>query len=307
MDTDNTDGFEMRRRNQQGPTSPLSRWGVDSETGLLRDVLVGPVDHLTRILPTNSMNRKLIAEGMALDVAKARSQYQDVIDCFEDAGVRVHITPPDPDLPLQIWGRDGSFMSPWGMIIGQMAQWWRRGEYGPVLDFCFENHLPVYDKVTAGTYEGGDFMMVKPGHLLLGYSGERSQEVGALQVKRWFEAEGWDVCLYEFDPYFVHADCTLGMLTDNLIAACTDVVKPEVQAWLKNLGIEILEVPFRYVGNLGINVVALGDDRALMPKQSDFLAERCRALGITVYDPDVSGITMVGGGIHCMCQPLKRD
>jgi N-dimethylarginine dimethylaminohydrolase len=302
-----SDTFSMRRRHEQGGTEPLSNWGVDSETGVLRDVLVGPVDNLIRILPTNSMNRKLIAEGIQLDVDRARGQYQDVLDCFTDAGVNVHITPADQDLPLQIWGRDGSFMTPWGMIVGQMAQWWRRGEYGPVLDFCFENELPIYDKVTAGAYEGGDFMIIKPGHLLLGYSGERSQEEGALQIKRWFEAEGWDVCLYEFDPYFVHADCTLGMLTDSLIAACTDVVTPEVKDWLLGLGIELLDVPFRYVGDLGINVVSLGEDRVLLPKQSDYLADNCRGLGLTVYDPDVSAITMVGGGIHCMCQPLKRD
>jgi len=53
--------------------------------------------------------------------------------------------------------------------------------------------------------------------------------------------------------------------------------------------------------------VSLGHDRVLMPKQSDFLAERCRALGLTVYDPDVSALTQVGGGIHCMCQPLRRE
>jgi N-dimethylarginine dimethylaminohydrolase len=302
-----SDAFVMRRRNLEGKTAPLSDWGVNSETGRLRDVLVGPIDNLTRILPTNSMNRKRIAAGETLDVAAARSQYQEVLDCFTDAGARVHITPADPDLPLQIWGRDGSFMTPWGMIIGQMAQWWRRGEYGPVLDFCFDNDLPVYDKVTAGSYEGGDFMLVKPGHLLLGYSGERSQEQAAMQIRLWFEQEGWDVCLYEFDPYFVHADCTIGLLTDNLVAACTDVVTPEVQTWLTSLGIEILDVPFRYVTDLGINVVSLGDERVLMPKQSDFLAERCRSLGLTVYDPDVSAITRVGGGIHCMCQPLRRD
>ena len=302
-----SDTFSMRHRSEQGGTKPLSNWGVDSETGVLREVLVGPVDNLTRILPTNSMNRKLIADGIQLDVDKARGQYQDVLDCFIDAGVNVHITPADQDLPLQIWGRDGSFMTPWGMIVGQMAQWWRRGEYGPVLDFCFENNVPIYDKVTAGAYEGGDFMIIKPGHLLLGYSGERSQEEGALQIKRWFEAEGWDVCLYEFDPYFVHADCTLGMLTDSLIAACTDVVTPEVKDWLMGLGIELLDVPFRYVGDLGINVVSLGEDRVLMPQQSDYLADKCRGLGLTVYNPDVSAITMVGGGIHCMCQPLKRD
>jgi N-dimethylarginine dimethylaminohydrolase len=297
----------MRRRNLEGKTDSLSRWGVDSETAVLRDVLVGPIEHVTRILPTNSMNRKRLAAGETLDRAALRAQHQAVMDCFADAGARVHLTPADPDLPLQLWGRDGSFMTPWGMIIGQLAQWWRRGEYGPVLDFCFDNDLPVYEKVTAGTFEGGDFMMVKPGHLLLGFSGDRSQEQSALQIKRWFEQEGWDVCLYQFDPYFVHADCTIGMLTDNLVAACTDVVTPEVQGWLTGLGIEILDVPFRYVADLGINVVSLGDDRVLMPKQSDFLAERCRGLGLQVYDPDVSAITMIGGGIHCMCQPLKRD
>ena len=302
-----TDNFSMRHRNSAGGTLALDDWGVDSETGVLRDVLVGPIDHLTRILPTNSMNRKQIADGVQLDVAAVRSQYQEVLDCFIDAGATVHTPPPDPDLPLQIWARDGSFMTPWGMIIGQLAQWWRRGEYGPVLDFCFENNLPIYDKVTAGTYEGGDFMIVKPGHLLLGYSGERSQKEAALQIQHWFETDGWDVCLYEFDPYFVHADCTLGMLTESLAAACTDVVTPEVKSWLASLDIELLDVPFRYIGQLGINVVSLGAERVLMPKQNDFLAQHCRGLGLQVYDPDVSAITVVGGGIHCMCQALKRD
>ena len=97
------------------------------------------------------------------------------------------------------------------------------------------------------------------------------------------------------------------MLTPSLAAVCKEVVTPEVQDWLRGLGIELLDVPFGYIGSLGINVVSLGQDRVLMPKQSDFLAERCRALGLTVYDPDVSAITQVGGGIHCMCQPLRRE
>lgn len=301
------DVFTTRHRKPQGGTERLHYWGADSETGVLRDVLVGPIDNLKSILPTNSMNRKLIAEGIELDVATSRSQYQDVLACFEDAGAKVHITPPDEDLPLQIWARDGSFMTPWGMIVGQMAQWWRRGEYGPVIDFCAEAGIPIYDKVTAGAFEGGDFVLVRPGYLLLGYSGQRSQLEAAQQIKRWFEQEGWDVCLYEFDPYFVHADCTFAMLTDNLAAICSDVVTTEVQDWLKGLGIETIDVPFGYIGSLGINVVSLGEERVLMPKQSDFLADRCRALGLKVYDPDVSAITMVGGGIHCMCQPLRRD
>ena len=229
-----TDTFSLRTRNFEGPTAELTRWGVDSETGKLRDVLVGPIDNFKEILPTNSMNRAKIRDGITLDVDGARSQYNEVLSIFQDAGATVHITPPDPDLKLQIWGRDGSFMTPWGMIIGQMAQWWRRGEYGPVLDFCFENDLPVYDKVTAGCLEGGDFMIIKPGAALIGYSGERSNEAGAMQARRWLEQEGWDVCTFEFDAFFVHADVLVAMITDSLAGVCTDACPAAVVEWLKN-------------------------------------------------------------------------
>jgi N-dimethylarginine dimethylaminohydrolase len=59
--------------------------------------------------------------------------------------------------------------------------------------------------------------------------------------------------------------------------------------------------------NLGCNVVALGKDRVLLPSDSVSLKEKCRALGLTVYDPDLSMFTMRGGGVHCMCQALERD
>jgi N-dimethylarginine dimethylaminohydrolase len=301
------DTFSLKNRNLNGKTSELKRWGVDSETGTLRDVLVGPIDNLTRILPTNSINKKMIREGVALDVEGAKAQYNDVLECFREAEVNIHITPPDTDLPLQIWARDGSFMSPWGMIIAQMNQWWRRGEYGPVIDFCNQESLPIYDKVTAGCYEGGDVIIVKPGHVLLGYSDERSQEVGALQVKKWFEQEGWEVMLMPIDPYFVHADVLVAMLTNNLAAVCVDAVDANIVLWLQSLGFDIIDVPFKYVGSLGVNVLSLGKERVLIPKQSEFLIAQSKAHGLKVYAPDVSKITICGGGIHCMTQPLKRD
>lgn len=184
------DSFTLRHRNHEGNTETLSFWGADSETGLLHDVLVGPIDHFTSILPTNSMNKKMIREGVTLDVKGARQQYNEVLSCYKDAGVNIHITPADPYLPLQIWARDGSYMTQWGMIVGQMSQWWRRGEYGPVIDFCAQRNIPIYDKVTAGCAEGGDFMMIRPDLAIMGYSGERSQAKGAQQIKDWLSKEG---------------------------------------------------------------------------------------------------------------------
>ena len=302
-----SDNFTLRHRNDGGNTQRLTYWGADSETGELKDVLIGPIDHFTSILPTNSMNKKMIREGVTLDVEGARLQYEEVLSCYRDSGVSIHITPPDPYLPLQIWARDGSYMTQWGMIVGQMSQWWRRGEYGPVIDLCAQKNIPIYDKVTAGCAEGGDFMMIRPDLAIMGYSGERSQAEGAQQVKDWLSKEGVEVLLYEFDAHFVHADVTIVMLTDNLAAAVTDVVDPAILETLKNRGISIIDVPYLKATQLGCNVMSLGKDRVLLPKQNEFLVEACKAEGLTVFDPDVSAITVVGGGIHCMSLALRRS
>ena len=54
-------------------------------------------------------------------------------------------------------------------------------------------------------------------------------------------------------------------------------------------------------------MVALGDDRVLSSTAAPELNARLRALGFEVYDPDMSQFQLAGGGVHCMCQPLRRD
>jgi len=76
--------------------------------------------------------------------------------------------------------------------------------------------------------------------------------------------------------------------------------------WLKSKQIEIIAVPFKDTLDLGCNVVALGNDRILLPEKSTVLKEKARAHGLEIFDPDVSMITPGGGGVHCMCQALRR-
>jgi N-dimethylarginine dimethylaminohydrolase len=54
-------------------------------------------------------------------------------------------------------------------------------------------------------------------------------------------------------------------------------------------------------------VVALGEDRVLLPAASKTLKQALKAHGFTIFDPDLSMITQGGGGVHCMCQSLIRD
>jgi N-dimethylarginine dimethylaminohydrolase len=149
--------------------------------------------------------------------------------------------------------------------------------------------------------------MLEPGCALIGYTGARGEEIAAKQVGTWLEAEGIEVVYSPIDEYYVHLDLLVCMLGEKLAAVCLDATEPEVVDWLRSKQIEIVPVSFRETMGLGCNVMALGNDRVLSMAQSTVLNERLRALGFTVYDPDMSQFTLAGGGVHCLAQPLRRD
>jgi len=296
----------LRARVDGGGTPLPSRWGIDSETGVLRDVLIGPIDHFSW-QAGNAVAQRTERVGLRFDAAAARSQYREMVHAYEQAGVRVHTLPADAGLPYQIYARDSSVMTPWGAIIMQLQKPYRRGEYAACVRFYLENDIPIYDMVSAGNVEGGDFMVLQPGIAACGYSGERSIEPAVRQIQSWFEAEGWEFHTYAFDPHFLHLDVQLCMVAPGLAVVCVEAVEPELVAWLRSRSIRIIDVPYSDAMAMGTNVVALGRERALIPSTSRNLVAACRAEGITVYDPDVTMIALGGGAIHCMCQPLRRD
>jgi N-dimethylarginine dimethylaminohydrolase len=294
------------RAGNGGATPVLADWGVNSEYGVLRDVLLGPPDHY-RWLATSSISKATLRRGDAFDRQLAMRQHREMVQAYEAAGVTVHSLAPDAALPYQVYARDSSFMTPYGAVVCQMAQWWRRGEYAPVIRFYHEAGIPIYEMVTAGSFEGGDFDVIEPGCVLIGNCGERTQEVAARQVGGWFEKEGWEVKLAPIAEHYVHIDLMVCMLAEKLAAVCFDTTEPEVVDWLKAKNIELIPVSYPDTMTLGCNVMALGNDRVLSTAANGDLNARLRALGFEVYDPDMSIFTRGGGGVHCMAQPLRRD
>jgi N-dimethylarginine dimethylaminohydrolase len=299
--------MQLRTRREGGGTPRPDRWGIDSEYGRLRDVLVGPVDHFKWQAESNAVAQRTNRVGLQFDAAVAQAQYAQMIHAYTSAGVTVHRLPAQAGLPYQIFARDSSVMTPWGAVIMQLQKPFRRGEYAACLRFYLDALIPIYDLVTAGNVEGGDFMVLKPGVAICGCSGERSIEPAVNQLKSWFEAEGWEFHVYRYDPHFLHLDVQMAMVAENLAVVCVEAVEPELVTWLKGRGIRIIEVTYQDAMNMGCNVVALGDGRVLVPSSSSKLIKACRSEGLAVLDPDVSMISQGGGSIHCMCQALRRD
>ncbi len=301
----------FRRRKLEGGTEPLGEWGINSEYGVLRDVLLGPAETFRWMIAENAQFSSVVRaagrDGLAFDKQAAMRQHREMVDAYEQAGVSVHQHPPQEELCYQVYARDSSFMTPWGAVITQLANPRRRGEYSSALRFYESRGIPIYDMVSAGNFEGGDFNIIEPGAVMIGYTGLRCEEVAARQIAAWVEKEGWEVHFAPIDNFYVHIDLMVCMLAPKLAAVCLDTTPDHILNWLKSKKIELVPVSFRDTMALGCNVVSLGNERVIAPASSKELIGKLRALGFTVYDPDMSMFLNAGGGVHCMCQPLRRD
>lgn len=297
--------FSLQRRKPGGGTAPLTGWGFANETDRLTDVLLGNPRFL-RHMATSSLSRKHLREAPC-NIQVAQAQHKDLVAAYRHFGVTVHMVEPEPELPMQVYARDSSVMTPYGAVITAMANWWRRGENYAAIREYERLGIPIYDMVTAGTFEGGDFNVIEEGCVLIGCGGARTQEEGARQVAGWFEEEGWEVRLAFFDEYYVHIDLMVVPIAPKLTAVCLACTEPGIVDWLKAKGHEIIDVPFQDTMALGCNFMSLGGDRVIAPKSSQVLIGQLRARGFEVVEVDMSEISKTGGGIHCMAQALKRE
>jgi N-dimethylarginine dimethylaminohydrolase len=281
-------------------------WGVDSEHGRLLDVLVCRPDNF-RWLPTSAISRATLDAGHQLDAELAASQHAALVSAYEEAGVRVHFLDPDPPLPYQVFTRDSSTMGPNGTVVTQPAQWWRRGEYAPVIRFHQEAEIPIRGMITAGTLEGGDVMIVEPGSVVIGAGETRTQEVAASQLAGWFREDGWEARVQPIPERYVHIDVLIAILGEKLAAACTEVLPAAAVEWLRGKGFDLIEVSEEQAFTLGVNAISLGGERVLSAAGAGELNAALRDRGLEVIEVDLSMFTLGGGGPHCLSQALRRE
>ena len=285
-------------------------WGIDNDYGPLRDVLLGRPEYFRWVDAGPITQRTLQNQdhtGFTFDLQKAMAQHAEMVRIYEDAGVTCHYLDSDEVLHRNFFARDSSAMTPWGALICHMQLKCRRADYVTAIRFYQDNDIPIWRLVTAGHFEGGDFVILEPGCVLIGYCGERSEREGAEQVADWVRREGWEAQVAPISREFVHMDGLVVPLAPGLLVACLDALEDWLVAWLRDRGFEFVDVGYREARNLGVNLVALGDDRVLSMQGSAVLNGRLRAMGFEVFDPDMSMFTLGGGGVHCLCQALRRD
>ena len=286
------------------------RWGIDNDYATLHDVLLGRPEFY-RWTDAGPLTRRVLQNadkmGVRFDLQTAMAQHAEMVRVYEDAGVTCHYLDADEVLHRNFFARDSSAMTPWGAIICHMQLKSRRADYVTAIKFYRDNDIPIWQYVTAGHFEGGDFVILEPGTVLIGYCGERSEQAGAEQVAGWMREQGWDALVVPIPAHFVHMDGLVVPLAPKLAVACLDALEDWVIDWIRGKGFDFVDVGFKEAKALGVNLVALGDKRVLSMRGSPTLNAEMRALGFEVHDPDMSMFTLGGGGVHCLSQALCRD
>ncbi|KMW59429.1 NG-dimethylarginine dimethylaminohydrolase [Candidatus Rhodobacter oscarellae] len=285
-------------------------WGINNDYAKLHDVLLGKPEFYRWVEAGPLIGRTLAnadRTGHKFGLQLAMQQHSEMVSIYEENGVTCHYLDADEALHRNFFARDSSAMTPWGALICHMQLKVRRADYVTAIKFYQEAGIPIWNFATAGHFEGGDFNIIEPGRVLIGYCGERSEKAGSEQVADWVRAEGWEAVVAPISREFVHMDGLIVPLAEKLAVACVDAMEPWLVDIVRGWGIEIVEVEYREAKNLGVNLVALGNGKVLSMAGATELNAKMRALGFEVYDPDMSMFTLGGGGVHCLCQALCRD
>jgi arginine deiminase len=290
-----------RKESLAGPR----RWAVDSETGRLTDVLLSAPTHLAMV-PCNAVTRDSLARGLSSCAASAGTQHRALVSELQGSGVRCHLIPPRPGLSDLAFTRDSVFMTPWGLVELRPSEPHRRGEPAHLAGALRHLGIATLGAVGEGRVEGGDVCLLRPGLVLIGISGERTDEAGARALGRIFERHGWRALYTRIDPRYLHLDTQFSLVSTHRAVACLDALESGFAATMADLGIELLAATPDEVDRLEANLLSLGGCRVVAPAGDTRINRLLRSLGHDLIEVEIDQFVRCGGGVHCLTMPLAR-
>ena len=235
-----------------------------------------------------------------VDVARAMTQWVDLVAAYEGLGHVVEAIDPVPGLPDMVFAANG------GLVVDgrAMGARFRHPQRAPEADAYLEwlrTHVDPGAVMPAHVNEAeGDLLVV--GDIILAGTGFRTAPAAHAEVAVW---SGREVVTLELvDPRYYHLDTALAVLDDTTVAwlpsAFTPAARNEVCRRFPN-AIEATEAD---AAVLGLNAVSDGR-HVVLPAQAEQLAADLDAHGFTPVPVDLSELRRSGGGPKCCTMELR--
>ncbi len=293
---------------EQGNAAVASRIvtaDVRGETDPLTDVVLCPPTFLSPV-PCCSVTRERLRDGFTTSTEVAAMQHNHLHGALTERGVTCHILPATPTMADLCFTRDIAVATPWGLVALKPALPHRMCEADHIADTARSWLSRPVARIDTGTIEGGDVCIARAGLLVVGISGERTDDAGADALAARFEFDGWDVLRYRFDPHFLHLDTLFCMLDAHTALACVEVLDDAFLEALGARGIRLLPVTYKEARLLGCNVLSIDGHTILAGSATPRVSASVRAAGFEVIELDIGQFAACGGGLHCLTMPLAR-
>ena len=286
-------------------------WGdfyCDSEVGRLRSVLMHrPGPELDLVTPSTYHDWLFDAP---IDPGRFRDQFDALVALYQEQGVTVHLVHGQrPDRPNAVYMRDLYTMTPEGAILARPATAQRRGEERAVAENLIRLGVPILQTVHGhGLYEGSNVMWLDRRTCLLGTSSRTNPE-GARQVEEELRTLGVEHVFRVACPYGqIHVDGFVSVVDYHVLLIAPWLITWDLRRQLLDLDFTLIEASnLDEVGRLGINFVALGPRRVVMPQGFPESRALLEHHGVEVLPIAFDEVLRGGGAVHCMTGFIRRD
>ncbi len=281
--------------------------GVDSEIAPLRQVLLS--------WPGEEQNYKdnpndwLMMRRPQLD--RLQDQCRALVDVYERLGVQVHLDRPERvPRPNHIFQRDLFFMTPEGAVIARPAAQQRAGEERQAAAALARLGVPILMTFRGhATFEGADALWLDPQTVLIGV-GLRTNQEAQVRLAPLLEDLGVQSIGVPMPTTGIqHLLGIINPIDRNLVALRRRHIHPLLLDRLARQEIETIDLPEdeEITERGGMNFVALGPRKLLMPSNCPRTRTRYEEAGVTVHEADVSEYLAAAGGIGCLTGIVARD
>lgn len=248
-----------------------------------------------------------------LNIEEAQSEHDAFVRILKDAGAEILYHPElQPERPDSIFTYDPAIITNRGAIILRMGKLLRRGEEIVMRRRLMELGIPIYYTIHGeATVEGGDLLWIDEETLAVG-QGFRTNAEGLRQIREAMEPLGVKVVPVQL-PYFqgpeacLHLMSLLSLVDDELAVVYSPLIPVNLWKFLKEYGVQFLEVPEKEFKTMGTNVLALAPKKAVILEGNPATGKMLEEAGCEVITYKGVEISLkTEGGPTCLTRPILR-
>ncbi len=280
--------------------------GTCSETNTLLEVLL--VRPTREMFPQTVPDDFLFVDWPKIEILEQQSTA--IANFYQAQGVTVHWVKSNPALlPNFIYQRDLFLMTPEGAVLSRPASAQRAAEARFTAMALSELAIPILatprrDEV----FEAADVLWLANDCVMIGV-GLRTNQAAATFLTRLLREVGIDAVRVNLPSGIQHLLGIVNLVDHDLAVVRSDKATADLLDILRNAHIETIpcDPDEEIVDRLGMNFVAIGPRRIVMPGGCPNLRRRLMNSGISVHEIDISEYLKGAGGLGCLTGIIRRQ